>query len=142
MPPEANPIQALIAERGPVRFRDFMELALYHPRHGYYGAGRAALGRAGDYFTSVSVGAVFGRLLGVQFCEMWDLLGQPEAFTVVEQGANDGAFAADVLGWSRAEAPIFQRPPVRNRGKPGNIASAPAGAAWGIRGQGDLAEWA
>jgi SAM-dependent MidA family methyltransferase len=84
-----------------------MEMALYHPRHGYYGAGRAALGRAGDYFTSVSVGAVFGGLLGVQFCEMWDLLGRPDTFTIVEQGANDGAFAADVLGWSRTEAPNF-----------------------------------
>jgi len=102
-----NPIQALIAERGAVLFRDFMELALYHPEHGYYGAGRAALGRKGDYFTSVSVGALFGKLLAAQFREMWALLDQPEGFTIVEQGANDGTFAADVLGWSRAEAPDF-----------------------------------
>jgi SAM-dependent MidA family methyltransferase len=84
-----------------------MELALYHPQHGYYGAGRAALGRAGDYFTSVSVGAVFGELLGGEFREMWERLGRPGGFTIVEQGANDGTFAADVLGWSREEAPDF-----------------------------------
>jgi SAM-dependent MidA family methyltransferase len=98
---KGNRIQALVAERGGVRFRDFMELALYDPAHGYYGAGRAALGRAGDYFTNVSVGKVFGELLGWQFLEMWERLGRPEGFTIVEQGANDGAFAADVLGWSR-----------------------------------------
>lgn len=103
----AESIQALIARRGAVTFRDFMELALYHPEHGYYGAGRAALGRKGDYFTSVSVGAVFGKLLGAQFREMWEMLGRPGVFTIVEQGANDGTFAADVLGWSREEAPDF-----------------------------------
>jgi SAM-dependent MidA family methyltransferase len=107
MSPEAAPFQALIARRGTMPFRDFMELALYHPRHGYYGAGRAALGRAGDYFTSVSVGAEFGQLLAFQFREMWQHLGQPEPFTIVEQGANDGTFAADALGWTRTEAPDF-----------------------------------
>ena len=55
MPERPNPIQALIAERGMAPFRDFMELALYHPEHGYYGAGRAVVGRAGDFFTNVSV---------------------------------------------------------------------------------------
>ena len=102
-----SPIQRLIAERGAVRFRDFMELALYHPEHGYYGAGRAALGRAGDYFTSVSVGAVFGDLLAVQFEQMWRALGRPGGFAIVEQGANDGTFAADVLGWCKKAAPDF-----------------------------------
>jgi SAM-dependent MidA family methyltransferase len=109
MLPEAdqNPIQALIADRGAIRFRDFMELALYHPEHGYYGAGRAALGRAGDYFTSVNVGPIFGELLGMQFRQMWSHLGRPDGFTIVEQGANDGALAADILGWSRDNAPDF-----------------------------------
>jgi SAM-dependent MidA family methyltransferase len=100
-------IRALIAERGVVSFREFMELALYHPEHGYYASGRAALGRRGDYFTSVSVGAVFGELLALQFCEMWERLGRPGDFAMVEQGANDGAFAADVLGWCRERAPDF-----------------------------------
>jgi SAM-dependent MidA family methyltransferase len=104
---ERNPIQALIAERGSVRFRDFMELALYHPAHGYYGAGRARLGRAGDYFTNVSVGRVFGELLAGEFFAMWEGLGKPAEFTIVEQGANDGTFAEDVLGWCREKAPDF-----------------------------------
>ncbi|MGA3172401.1 MAG: SAM-dependent methyltransferase [Chthoniobacteraceae bacterium] len=102
-----NPIQSILAGRGPVPFRDFMELALYHPEHGYYGSGRAALGRKGDYFTNVSVGAVFGRLIAFQFREMWEWLERPAVFTIVEQGANDGTFATDVLEWCRVEAPDF-----------------------------------
>jgi SAM-dependent MidA family methyltransferase len=107
MPAEPNPIEAILADRGPVSFRDFMELALYHREHGYYGSGRAALGRQGDYFTNVSVGPLFGRLLAWQFAEMWRLAGSPAAFTIIEQGANDGAFAADVLTWLREHQPQF-----------------------------------
>ncbi len=107
MSAEANPIQSLIARRGGMRFRDFMELALYHPEHGYYGAGRAQLGRGGDFFTNVSVGPVYGRLLAVQFEEMWQHLGRPSPFTIVEQGANDGTLAADVLHVCRAQMPDF-----------------------------------
>ena len=104
---EINPIAALVAGRGGMSFRDYMEVALYHPDLGYYGAGRAALGRKGDFFTNVSVGPVFGRLMGTQFREMWERLGRPEGFTIVEQGANDGTFAADVLWWCGEEAPDF-----------------------------------
>ncbi len=95
------PLQTLlrdeIARRGAIPFRDFMERALYHPEHGYYTAGRAAIGRGGDFFTSVSVGPLFGQLLADQFEEMWERLECPEDFTIVEQGAHDGAFASDVL---------------------------------------------
>jgi SAM-dependent MidA family methyltransferase len=106
-PTEPNPLQALIAARGPISFRDFMDLALYHPEHGYYGAGRAVLGRTGDFFTNVSVGKIFGELLAGQFQEMWEALGRPGQFAIVEQGANDGTFARDVLRWCQESAPGF-----------------------------------
>ncbi len=86
-----------MARSGPIPFRRFMELALYEPAHGYYAGGRAAIGRHGDYVTSVSVGPLFGRLLAGQFEAVWRLMGQPAPFTVVEQGANTGDFAHDVL---------------------------------------------
>jgi SAM-dependent MidA family methyltransferase len=38
---------------------------------------------------------------------MWERLGRPGDFAIVEQGAHDGAFAADVLGWCREAAPDF-----------------------------------
>ena len=57
-----------------------MEAALYDPRHGYYAAGRAAIGRGCDFFTSVSVGPLFGRLLATQFEEMWERLERPARY--------------------------------------------------------------
>ena len=48
----------------------FMELALYDSRFGYYARAPRRSGRAGDFFTSVDVGAFFGRLLALQIAEM------------------------------------------------------------------------
>jgi SAM-dependent MidA family methyltransferase len=84
-----------------------MEQALYHPEHGYYSSGRARIGRRGDFFTNVSVGPVFGELLARQFGEIWETLGRPTPFTIVEQGAHNGDFAADVLQFASERMPDF-----------------------------------
>lgn len=100
-------IRAEIRRRGPVSFSWFMQQALYHPEHGYYSSGRAAIGRTGDYFTNVSVGPLFGRLLAAQFVEIWERLGKIDSFTIVEQGAHDGYFARDVLASAQERWPNF-----------------------------------
>jgi SAM-dependent MidA family methyltransferase len=100
-------IRAEIKDRGPQSFAWFMEQALYHPEHGYYSSGRCAIGRQGDYFTNVSVGPLFGRLLTAQFAEIWERLGETENFVIVEQGAHDGDFARDVLESARKCWPDF-----------------------------------
>lgn len=103
--PLAEAIRQEISRRGPIPFRDFMERALYDARHGYYGSGRARVGRGGDFFTNVSVGPLFGRLLARQFSEMWTRLGQPSDFAIVEQGAHHGEFAIDALTALRENDP-------------------------------------
>ncbi len=91
-----------ITAAGPISFARFMDLALYHPEFGYYAG--AKIGRGGDYFTNVSVGPIFGRILAGQFLEMWERLGRPGRFDIVEQGAHDGQLASDIL---RALDPEF-----------------------------------
>ena len=86
-----------------------MEQALYHPEWGYYSSGRCAIGRRGDFFTSVSVGSLFGTMLTAQFVEMWEILGRPDRFTIVEQGANNGDLAADVLRAAATLSPDFNQ---------------------------------
>jgi SAM-dependent MidA family methyltransferase len=111
MPPGDPALVDLIREKirreGSVTFAWFMEQALYHPVHGYYSSGRCAIGRRGDYFTNVSVGPLFGRMLAAQFAEMWKLLGRPDDFMIVEQGAHQGDFAADVLSAARGKTAEF-----------------------------------
>jgi len=91
-------LQEIEAAGGVLPFRRFMELALYHPGSGYYASGRARIGKEGDFFTSVSVGRIYGRLLASICKEAWERLDRPAACTIVEQGANDGSMAADLLG--------------------------------------------
>jgi SAM-dependent MidA family methyltransferase len=100
-------IRDQIRRSGPISFADFMSLALYHPQFGYYSSGRSAIGRRGDYFTSVSVGPLFGRLLAQQFVEIWERMDRPNDFVIVEQGAHHGEFANDVLEELQTTQPEF-----------------------------------
>lgn len=84
-------------EGGIVPFRRYMELALYHPELGYYRRGAARVGRGGDFFTSVSVGPLLGRILARRLAACRHELGEPAAFRVVEYGGAGGQLRADVL---------------------------------------------
>ena len=73
-----------------------MTVALYHPECGYYGRGPVRIGRSGDFFTAVSVGPLYGRLLANWVEKTWQALGRPGDFTIIEQGAHDGQLMEDV----------------------------------------------
>lgn len=107
-----NELEAIIAEEiardGPITFARFMALALYHPTLGYYaggGVGREPLGWEGDYFTSGDVHTLFGWCVGKQLAQMWELLGRPPRFDVIELGAGRGLLARDVWRYALERAP-------------------------------------
>ncbi|HEX6123370.1 MAG TPA: SAM-dependent methyltransferase, partial [Ktedonobacterales bacterium] len=101
-------IGAEIARGGPITFARFMELALYHPQLGYYaggGAGREPLGWSGDYVTSGDVHPLWGWALARQLHQMWELLGCPTPFAVLEPGAGRGLLALEVWRYALERAP-------------------------------------
>jgi SAM-dependent MidA family methyltransferase len=98
-------IIARIRDEGPITFRDFMAMALYEPRLGYYCSGRETMGRDGDYLTSPEVSPIFGVMVGRQLREMWEIMGSPARWDIVEVGAGNGTLCRDVLGWARQRAP-------------------------------------
>src|SRR3989304_72031 len=95
-----------IARAGPLTFAAFMEACLYHPEHGYYTRRVPAPGPR-DSVTSPEGGPLFARLLAWQRGEMWELLGRPGRFDLVECGAGRGALAAGILEAVPAKAPDF-----------------------------------
>jgi SAM-dependent MidA family methyltransferase len=101
--PQSQALTTIISDRlaaSPQKrltFAEYMDLVLYHPQHGYYSSGTAKIGSKGDFFTSASLGCDFGELAAEQFFEMWEVMGKPEAFTILEMGAGTGALAADIL---------------------------------------------
>ena len=109
LPSLSDRIRLEIETLGSMPFSRFMDLALYDPLEGYYTSGRAAVGSEGDFFTSVSIGPVFGAVLAGQFLEMWEALGRPSEFRLVEQGANDGRLSSDILK-ALSETPLARVP--------------------------------
>jgi SAM-dependent MidA family methyltransferase len=98
-----------IRRDGPIPFSRYMEMCLYEPDLGYYSRSREQFGKAGDFYTSSDVHAVFGRLLARQFEEMWRVLDSPRHIDVIELGPGRGLFAGDVLDWSAKTFPEFSR---------------------------------
>src|SRR5215467_12636066 len=132
MPRSSSPsrrISELVQERGPMTVAAFMDLALYDPDAGYYARAAQRSGRAGDFFTSVDVGPIFGELLARQVIEMAGLVESsvdqssvhqssvtarapsPEPrFDLVEAGAGNGRLSADILrAIQRRDAPLYER---------------------------------
>jgi len=104
-----TPLAALLAERirrfGPIPFAEYMRECLYHPVHGYYMQRETR--RFPDYYTSVDVSPIFGRLLARQFAEMWEQLDRPPEFLLVEPAAGTGRLARHILEFAEVHLPEF-----------------------------------
>jgi SAM-dependent MidA family methyltransferase len=96
VPSASNSLRAAIAASGgSIPFSQFMQLALYGDGGFYSGSGRA--GRRGDFLTSPEVGPLFGQVLANAIDNVWNKLGSPENFTIVEVGAGPGTLARSIL---------------------------------------------
>ncbi len=101
-----------IRTNGPMRFKRFMELALYHPELGYYnrrvkiGSKTKHSGSVYDFSThpetySPHYGNAFARLITTMALQL------PEEVTIHEQGAGNGTLAKDILDPIKIEYPSF-----------------------------------
>jgi SAM-dependent MidA family methyltransferase len=75
---------------GAMPFADFMRACLYEPKLGYYTAGAAKLGEAGDFVTAPEISPLFGATLARAFASC-------AKHGVLELGAGSGALAASFL---------------------------------------------
>jgi SAM-dependent MidA family methyltransferase len=84
------------SEGGRVTFERFMELALYHPVHGYYTKQIATIGRKGDFSTAVSIGDSLVRCITA-----W-IKGEKKKLSlrkieIIELGGGTGRLASGIL---------------------------------------------
>jgi len=104
-----TPLQQRIIERiqheGPIPFATYMRMALYEPDYGYYVSGQTKMGWEGDYYTSTDIADFFADCMGCQLQHMWEKLGKPDPFNVLEQGAGRGDLASGVRSWAARQAP-------------------------------------
>jgi len=92
----AEQIDAQITASGPMSLATYMGLCLTHPRHGYYTTGRP-IGAAGDFITAPEISQMFGELIGFFIVNLWQQMGQPTSFTLLELGPGRGTLMQDAL---------------------------------------------
>lgn len=131
----AATVRAAIEDHGPISFAEFMELALYGPG-GFYE--RPPVGSEGDFVTSPHVHPVFGHLVAGTLREVWEALGRPEPFAVVEVGAGDGTLARQLLE-ALDELPVAYVAVERSEGARGSLEGL-AEAGLPVRVTADLSE--
>jgi SAM-dependent MidA family methyltransferase len=92
-----------------ITFAEYMELVLYHPQQGYYATSAERISERGDFLTSPHLAADFGEMLAIQLYQIWQILGTPQIFQIVEMGAGQGLLAAQILEYSHRTYPDFFR---------------------------------
>ena len=95
--PLSDIIATRIADQGRITFADFMAACLYEPGFGYYTSPGRKVGAEGDFYTSITVHASFGRVIAREIAQMWRCMGTPADFTLVECGAGNGRLACDIM---------------------------------------------
>lgn len=84
---------AIQARSGWLPFDDYLRLVLYAPGLGYYAAGSAKFGAAGDFVTAPELSGLFARCVAVQCAQILAAAGGE----VLELGAGTGRLALGLL---------------------------------------------
>lgn len=92
----------LIRAAGPITIAHYMSEALANPRLGYYTT-RDPLGAAGDFITAPEVSQMFGEMVGLWCVDLWERLGRPARFRLVEAGPGRGTLIRDALRAARVQ---------------------------------------
>lgn len=96
MTPLAEKLRARIAAEGPIPVDAWMDACLADPEHGYYMT-RDPLGRTGDFTTAPEISQMFGELLGLWCAVVWQQMGSPDGFRLIECGPGRGTLMSDAL---------------------------------------------
>jgi len=90
---------------GDLSFRDFVELALYHPEFGYYARTENPVGRDADYVTAPALSPVFSFAIG-NLVREFVRRSEGAVCSIVDIGCGDGGLIESVAeivgGWRLA----------------------------------------
>jgi NADH dehydrogenase [ubiquinone] 1 alpha subcomplex assembly factor 7 len=85
-------LSARIQSQGPIPLDQWMAAC----NQAYYAKG-LALGASGDFITAPEISQVFGELAGAWCAVVWQMLGCPQPFSLIELGPGRGTLMADML---------------------------------------------
>src|SRR5438270_11163560 len=105
---------------GDLPFRDFVEVALYHPEFGYYTQAKSPVGKEGDFITGPSLSPAFSFAIG-KLCREFVLRNTDVVSTIMDVGCGGGELiralqgieGAEVFGVERIVTPSVSEGPGR-----------------------------
>src|ERR1051326_2051571 len=95
---DENPMRSVVRKMlkdSDLSFRDFVEVALYHPEFGYYAKGGNRVGKEGDFVTSPTLSPLFSFTLGNLVREFLSR-NTDVMCTIVDIGCGDGALIREL----------------------------------------------
>ncbi|ESQ88299.1 hypothetical protein ABAC460_16700 [Asticcacaulis sp. AC460] len=95
-----------ITLEGPMNVADYMARCLLDPIDGYY-TRHVRIGADGDFLTAPMVSQMFGEMIGVWVAQMWQALGAPAEFRLVEIGGGDGTLMSDIVRVAKRVPGLF-----------------------------------
>jgi SAM-dependent MidA family methyltransferase len=96
--------EKIIAQGGKITFAEFMQDALYS-EHGFF-TNHAVVGRD-QSFDTYAENVPFGYALAKQITEMWEKMGKPDKFSIVEMGAGSGALVKNIIAYIQQNEPAL-----------------------------------
>ena len=91
-----NKIINLLKEKKSIPLDQFINIALYDKKFGYYKK-KNPFGKEGDFITSPLISNLFGEMLAVWCIAFWEHIGKPNKILLVELGPGDGSLCKDLL---------------------------------------------
>lgn len=91
------------SEKNYITYQEFMSLCLYDFEKGYYQNSDLKIGRKGDFYTSSSVGTVYGEVIASVFCRF--IKNEVLDPIFVEVGGGNGRFACSFLNYCQKNEP-------------------------------------
>ncbi len=96
----AAALKTRIRRDGPISVRDYMTACLQDETHGYYRS-QLAIGQGADFVTAPEISQIFGELIGLWVAVVWQQMGEPTPFDLIELGPGRGTLMADALRATR-----------------------------------------
>ncbi|HET7437485.1 MAG TPA: hypothetical protein VFN10_22465, partial [Thermoanaerobaculia bacterium] len=93
-------------EYGDLPFRDYVELALYHPEFGYYSRAVNPVGKTGDYVTAPSLSPAFSYAIG-RVAREFVRGSEGGLCSIVDIGCGDGALIRAIAAQVGPKARFF-----------------------------------
>ncbi len=97
-----------IKKNGPITVDQYLNMALYDPKDGYYFKD-GIIGRGGDFITSPEITQVFGELLAIFIIDQWSSVNSNYDLHIIECGPGRGTLTLDILNTLQQYQAVYER---------------------------------